>query len=362
MLRIYRKKNTFEKNSKNQGFKVFPQSGHSVSTTFGHTLPSTLQIDQIHKTMDQWEVDMLNTTRQHKAEMDTKIVALQLLTAEAGRQAQKLEQLIQQAQGSLLFQNTVTSTTQEELFSVQNSSSFPEPLIMETSVPEEIKIEDPFVDPDFEKTREELEQFSSRLEDLDLGLPDPFQAAEESPKMQAEASSLENVSPVNFPEPPKVGEQLGRATILRGLFPEFDEIHRKPAQKRPNIMFSSKSPIRTPRPPQMDSLLKSHSESGISKTDSAASTTVEIPQVSSPQAERMFGETDLSSTEKAAQMGIRHDNHHQVRFLAEKGLTSRDIASFLDMTVGEVEMILSAGPTTYRYPAKVPLGQKRPDS
>jgi len=314
-------------------------------------------LGQHRQLLDQWEADIHQLTRQYRAEIDTKIVALQLLTAEAVRQSEELQQLVEKAQK---FRNqempppVFPPTLPPD--SPPKEENRPDTTPITTNITDNIT--DSFAEIGFSGSLGELEQFSNRMANLDLAIEDPFfetttfiepqQQSADEPKLESvviakpqPAKPHPELSPA-APHATNRGGQIGKATIIHGLFPEFEEIDKKALKKRPVSMTPSIT-----KPPQLETLLKSSKNQERERIPLHAPT-AEIPHTPSPQADSIVNHADAFVSYET-EIGVRHDKRHQVLFLAKKGVTAKEIATFNGMPLGEVEMILnSQTPRIYR--------------
>ncbi|MDR1957468.1 MAG: hypothetical protein LBQ54_00190 [Planctomycetaceae bacterium] len=341
--------------------EIFPASQNQTAY-YGYSLPP-VPSEKLRQTVEQWEIDIHNLMRQCKAELDTKMVALQIITAEAARQVEKLESLLAQTGGnggdggpspsplgplnlkkfthfSGFSDLTENPSRNEGKSSEENGGNTEETQNSETISPEEMKVPDPFTEIGFADALEELKQMSHRRSRMNPNAETVPQlpVSEEEPSDEPFSSGESGVS-----ESLKRGEQLGRATILRGLFPEFDEIHRVRQKKRTDITFSPQTVSAHMQPPRLEALLSQTPPEKPSESPTLMMVhppSVDIPKTPSPQAVSIFAEESVLMTEDAP-IHVHRDKSHQVRFLAGKGISSRDIAAFIGMSVGEVEMILS---------------------
>jgi len=345
-------------------------------------VPEEEPITSLRSQYEQFDVELLMLSRQIKAEIDTKIIALQLMIADA-------DQVLQRLEGHLIQPHQVAMTTphlaepermrilkHEETAPVfDNSQSFP---IQNVPTPEvnttphstlhiphsshdpgdmkNLVVEDPFAVNDFgfDKAMRDLDQLSSSIPAFEamrsLDVWDTLKS--ENPASLPKATLPEWDTPLSYP--------------ISGYRPAQDrltpQVHDTPTYHAVHGVASRTSPrkktytnkLLTQAPPQLDALMTDEpvGKMGRKQRRTAGQTSgfeddplvpPMIPKSLPPNAKALlvetapFSQADIGSDK----ISVRRGKRHQLQYLIEKGMSAKEIASHLEMPVGEVELIFS---------------------
>jgi len=320
---------------------------------------------------EQFDVELLTLSRQIKAEIDTKIVALQLMIADADR-------VLHQLEGHLPHACQIAASTphpaepermrilkQEETAPISNFTQEETPHSTlhtphsTTNDPGDLKnlvVEDPFAVNDFgfDKAMRDLDQLSSSIPAFDaMRSLDSWDAPKvESPTSLSKSSLPEWDTPLSYP----ISDY--RAAQDRPT----PQVHDTPAYTAVDSVVSRTSrrkktytnKLLTQAPPQLDALMTDEpvgkmgsklflTAGQASGREESALIPPMIPKSPPPNAKALFVESPpLMQTEIGAdKISIRKTKRHQLQYLIEKGMSPKEIAAHLEMPVGEVELIFS---------------------
>ena len=329
---------------------------------------------------EQYDVELLTLSRQIKAEIDTKIVALQLMIADADRVMQHLGgQLSQSHQIAASTPHPVEPErmrilkAEETYFPLQTgvqdaglNSTSPDPGDLKNLV-----IEDPFAVNDFgfDKAMRDLDQLSSSIPAFDAM---PSLDVWDTPKVESPASlpntSLPNTSlpNISLPNTPLPEWDTPLSYPISDDRPAQDrptpQVHDTPTYHPAHNVASRTSPrkkiytnkLLTQAPPQLDALM---TDKPVGKMGSKPRRTVGqtsrieddspvppvIPKSPPPNAKALIVETSPFSQADigADKISVRKTKRHQLQYLIDKGMSPKEIAAHLEMPVGEVELIFS---------------------
>ena len=334
---------------------------------------------------EQFDVELLTLSRQIKAEIDTKIIALQLMIADA-------DCVLQQWEGQLPYTRQTTASTPhpaehermrilkaEETTTATNITheGIPHSALPHSGDcggvppsspahchslhtphsphdPGDIKnlvVEDPFAVGDFgfDKAMRDLDQLSSSIPTFDaMRSLDSW----DTPKSESPASLPEWDTPLSYPISDYRPAQ-DRPTPPIHDTPAPNAVHSVASKtNRRKTTYTNK--LLTQAPPQLDTLMtnkpvgkmgsKPRRMSGqASPNENAPLVPPMIPKSPPPSAKALFVESPpLIQTEVGDdKISIRKGRRHQLQYLIEKGMSPKEIAAHLEMPVGEVELIFS---------------------
>ena len=325
------------------------------------------------RTHEQLDVELLTLSRQIKAEIDTKVVALQLMIADADRALQQLKGYLPQSHQIAIptpyssDPDRMRIIKQEEASPVvdisQNVSSLevtattarttPHSTLETPSTPHDpadlnnLVVDDPFATNDFgfDKAMRDLDQLSSSIPAFDaMRSLDSW----DTPKCESSALLPEWDTPLSYPI-------SGYRTVQENPTPQ---VHDTPAHHVASRTSHRKknytNKLLTQAPPRLDSLMTdeivgkmgSKPHRGIGQTlpdDDNTLVPPMIPKIPPPDAEALFIESvPLLQTEVGLEnISVRKGRRYQLQYLIEKGMSPKDIAAHLEMPVGEVELIFS---------------------
>ena len=370
----------------------FAQYQKNSSEPIDRNHVSAFEFGAIHPhNTERQEAELLTLSRQIKAEIDTKIVALQLMIAEGDRVLQQLgKHLPETAKTS---QSTSLPAKPDEvppnaLVPVKPATSVVKPPIHDSQnvsvqanndIPVEprdinhIEVEDPFAVNDFgfDKAMRDLDQLTANLPAFDAMQPldawdTPTSETHSALTPNRETDQDADTTPAPLPtwDMPMsypisdyrsaTDSEKPTPYSLDSAFHETpSEIHKMPIRRKSN--YTNK--LLMQEPPQLDTLMtdepvrkmgsKPHRSTGqaanLPANDESFAPPV-IPTIPPPNAQSILVEsTPLYQTEESGldKMAVRKAKRHQLQFLIEKGMSPKEIASHLEMPVGEVELIFS---------------------
>ena len=315
---------------------------------------------------EQFDVELLTLSRQIKAEIDTKIVALQLMIADA-------DQVLQRLEGHLPHTHQIAISTPhpaepDRMRILKAEETAPVPNISQEATPhstlqtpnsaphgtgdlKNLVVEDPFAvnDFSFDKAMRDLDQLSSGIPAFDaMKSLDSW----DTPKSESPASLPEWDTPLSYPIS---GFRTAQDRPTSQVH-DTQAHHATPGvtsrTSRRKQTYTNK--LLAQAPPQLDALMTGEPVGKMgSKPRRAAgqASSVEedlpappvIPKMPPPNAKALLVETAPFSP---ADLGgdiisVRKAKRHQLQYLIEKGMSPREIAAHLEMPVGEVELIFS---------------------
>lgn len=341
---------------------------------------------------EQIDVELLTLSRQIKAEIDTKIVALQLMIADADRVLRNLERHVPpgaknvpESMPRYIEPDRMKIIRQEETVIEEQSSFLPPPRNdfvdarssargMENNDLthlNNIVVEDPFVENDFgfNKAMFELDQLSSGIPGLDPIRPVDRAESRYDMTGDGDREPLSDwETPMSYPigdyradsgkrdqNPVSSPRQSNFEPLSNHL--SHDLLADRPDQDvRRRTSYTNK--LLTQPPPQLDSLMTNETVRKMgskpyraaSAHDSADDSHDEeplvppmIPKMPPPSAQTILVESAPYSQAKNEldKIAVRKAKRHQLQYLIEKGMSPKEIAAHLEMPVGEVELILS---------------------
>jgi hypothetical protein len=377
---------------------------------------------------EQFDVEMLTLARQLKAEIDTKIVALQLMLSDATRIMHDMEQLLPHAAQVVSAvrdsqsENSPTSSASQNTKTVPNPQNAPlsqdpqlshsvclphslqapqskKPLVNDSvSNMSEMVVEDPFAESDFGLTRaiHELDQLTARIPTFDLlqSLEHAASASTQNlsqhlsqkqtpeqsslPSSQTEIAPLESwdmpssypmsysisdyqmtqnglpdhdsspfhsdnsgdFSPIAFPTQKRFS--AGHTNVFRSELTEESLAQNDTSDK--NHSFKNRkfytNKILSQSAPQIDSLITDEQSQKMG-SDPQPLTPPVIRPISPPNARQILSEGEPYLPVDVQELNAPRTKRHQLQYLLQKGMSSKDIAAYLEMPVGEVELLVS---------------------
>ena len=143
-----------------------------------------------------------------------------------------------------------------------------------------------------------------------------------------------------------------RDMIIRGLFPKrrminishvggpklppSSKILAQPAPKFESLTVADKENVK-----RMGSISTRPSHEEKPDKNNNVNLTADIPQNGKPNAKQFLVESEPHVRREIPELGVRTAKRHQVFYLSEQGISSREIAARIEMPIGEVELILS---------------------
>jgi hypothetical protein len=370
---------------------------------------------------EQFDVEMLTLTRQLKAEIDTKIVALQFMLADATQIMNDMEHLIPHAaQAVSSLRNSQSEIPQTPPASqntkiAQNSQNISPPQNSQTSQMKnscaddpisnmsKMVVEDPFAESDFGLTRAiyELDQLTARIptfdsmQSLDRAASTSTQTSQKdfsqnSPQeqttseqfslpqsSQVEIAPLESwntpssypmsysisdyqttqnmpsdrdsslfhsenndFSPIAFPTQKRFSS--GHTSFFHEDFIKEQPAQNNTANKNHSLknrkFYTNK--ILSQSAPQIDSLMTDELSQKMG-SDPQPLTPPVIRQVSPPNARQILSEGESYLPVDVQELNAPRIKRRQLQYLLQKGKSLKDIAAYLEMPVGEVELLMS---------------------
>ena len=356
---------TSENGAKNHG-----QAVHQSECPVARNMPEEEPGTSRQRAYEQFDVELLTLSRQIKAEIDIKIVALQLMIADADRVLQRLEGHLPHSR-QITIEDTPRPTIPTPL-SIPLSPSHP--MSHSPHDPGDLKnlvVEDPFAEGDFgfDKAMRDLDQLSSSIP--------AFDAMRSLDSWDTSKSD----SPASFPEwdRPLSYSVSGYRTVTDAPVPQVHdtpEHHAASKTSRRKNTYTNK--LLTQAPPQLDTLMTGEPVGRMgSKPRHVAGQSPPahdeplvppvIPKMPPPNAKALVVESlPFAQAETGFdKISVRRGRRHQLQYLIEKGMSPKEIAAHLEMPVGEVELIFSlhkrlSGETAKTAPQ--PLADKEPAS
>jgi hypothetical protein len=367
---------------------------------------------------EQFDVEMLTLARQLKAEIDTKIVALQFMIADATRIMNDMEHFLPHAAQAVSAvrdsqsENSQTPSFSQKQNSPQNSQDLQKPLSPQNSClsqnlqtaqsknsstdslisnMSEMVVEDPFAESDFGLTRaiHELDQLTAKIptfdsmQSLERTTAIPTQTSQQNlPQEQAQSeqalpieitpleswntpslypmsysisdyqktqsehdsslchSDKSDFSPIVFPTQKSFSS--GHTTVIRGEFLDESFAQNNTANKSNSLknrkFYTNK--ILSQSAPQIDSLITDEPTQKMG-SDPQPLTPPIIRPVSPPNARQILSEGEAYLPIDIQELNARRTKRHQLQYLLQKGMSPKEIAAYLEMPVGEVELLVS---------------------
>ncbi|MCL2117029.1 MAG: DUF2802 domain-containing protein [Planctomycetaceae bacterium] len=326
-------------------------------------------------TVEQFEVELLTFSRQINAEIDTKIVALQLMIADADRVMQQWEKILPHIDKTA---PSIQLTEPERVHIIKSDETDTESSVSQkvpvpqNNVPsndpadfKNIIIEDPFAVNDFgfDKAMRDLDQLTASLPTFNAWDTPISESSSSGMSANTEVGQNRELplsplpewdSPVSYPisdyrsaqEQPPDELLHGRRLLPDQLSPGL------PSRRK--TTYTNK--LLTQVPPQLDMLMTDEpvrkmgskplriirQESTPPADDEPLAPPV-IPKLPPPNAQAILVESAPFSQAEVGldKIAVRKAKRHQLQYLIEKGLSPKEIAAHLEMPVGEVELIFS---------------------
>lgn len=371
------------------------QKANSGTAYFSGKIQDAESLADRHREADRFDVELLTLSRQIKAEIDTKIVALQLMIADADRVLQALNGHVSQAgktSSAAKYHEPdrmrIIKQEETEINASGGSAFISKSGLKGNAVDElahlnEIVIEDPFVESDFgfNRAMRELDELSSKIPAFvppcDISQTTGKPALEQPAPHESAMPPLPDWdSPVSYPISSYAKSTKGNANINTDLTdrPESrtnptssmaaDDANGNPSEKNKTVARpaarkrSYTNKILSQSPPQIDSLMTNdivrkmgskplratrdeNTAQGLAEDEALAAPV--IPKITPPSAKTILVEGAPYSPPETEldKIAVRKAKRHQLHYLISKGMSPKDIAAHLEMPVGEVELILS---------------------
>jgi len=315
---------------------------------------------------EQFDVELLTLSRQIKAEIDTKIVVLQLMIADADRVLQRFE-------GHLSHSHQIAMPTphldEPDLMQILKVEDTPNSSLHQSGAsphanfspndPGDLKnfvVEDPFEVGDFgfDKAMRDLDQLSSSIPTFDaMRSLDSWG----TPKSESSGSIPEWDTPLAYPISGYLAaHDRPSPTPQSPDTPTHTALSRT---RRRKTTYTNK--LLTQAPPQLDALMtvepvgkmgskprRVAGQSSNIEDDSFVPPAQQcappvIPKSPPPNAKAILVESApfLQADIGTDKISVRKAKRHQLQYLIEKGMSAKEIAAHLEMPVGEVELIFS---------------------
>ena len=404
LLRVFRemRKTSKKPNFYEQARAKLQASDFRLSESENYPEPQNLKPKVSHEAFD---VELMTLSRQIKAEIDTKIVALQLMIADADRVLRQLGDCLPHSRNTV--PSMPTPVEPEYVHILKQEEIAVDPIILQhVTEPEDnanpvdsvdlvdsgnmdnpgdpsdfhhLVVEDPFAVNDFgfDKAMRDLEQLTSSLpafdEMLSLDYGDTpaskthsgglFSSSEIS---QDTGSTLSPLPKWDSPMSYSISDYRSVTGSEMPTSYNLDAaLHDTPTDHNtlPDMPIRRKTPytnkLLTQVPPQLDTLMTdepvrrmgSKTLRGIGQVtdipavdDDEPFAPPEIPNFPPPNAHSILVEsTPFAQAEESGldKMAVRKAKRHQLQYLIEKGMSPKEIAAHLEMPVGEVELIFS---------------------
>ena len=323
--------------------------------------------------IEQQEAELLTLSRQIKAEIDTKIVALQLMIADADNVLQEFrrhiphgERMSLDSQLSMLSRSPVepdrirSRYSDQQLLKPDETLTDPPQSMSPPGDLQNLVVEDPFAESNFgfDKAMRDLHHLSSSIPTFDAAsLPDA------QPNDAAPSALPEWDTPLSYPisgyrNP--TSNPMSRTHVLPSEIASIGKTSISPNSST-NTSLRRKSTytnkLLTQAPPQLDALMtdepvrkmgsKPRSPAGQEPTASSYHdeplAPPSIPKITPPSAHDFLAESiPFSQTEpRLDKIAVRRAKRHQLQYLIDKGMSPKEIAAHLEMPLGEVELIFS---------------------
>ena len=354
----------------------------SSSDTLDDRIAKTGNLAARQRMAEQLDVELLTLSRQIKAEIDTKIVALQLMISDADRILQGLERYATDSrknddipitpryhesdrmkiirQEETIIELPVSKTASKDTVMpemAQSNNGMPDNVQNNIQQNDDlahlnnIVIEDPFVESDFgfDKAMHELDQLSSNIPDFG-----PIPTFDHHETSQDSFSPMSGLPPMSSDWEPPMSYRIGdyRVGVTNDKLSDnlFSEPPNTGTRRRPG--YTNK--LLTQTPPQIDSLMTNETVrkmgSKPNRANSANDPTNDeplvppmIPKMPTPNAQAILTESApyFRAKNELDKIDVRKAKRHQLQYLIDKGMSPKEIAAHLEMPVGEIELILS---------------------
>ena len=339
----------------------------SSSDTLDDQIAKAGNLTARHRMAEQLDVELLTLSRQIKAEIDTKIVALQLMISDADRVLQGLERHTSDSRKNDDYPTAPRYHESDHVKIIRQEETVIEPPLSKIDTknivsPNDIQnddlahlnnlvIEDPFAESDFgfDKAMHELDQLSSNIPDF--GPIPTFEHRETphdsfSPMSGLPPMSSDWETPMSYP----IGDY--RTGVTNGRLSDnlFSDPQNTGTRRRPG--YTNK--LLTQTPPQIDSLMTNETVRKMGSKPNRANSANDpandeplvppmIPKMPPPNAQVILTESApyFRAKNELDKIDVRKAKRHQLQYLIDKGMSPKEIAAHLEMPVGEVELILS---------------------
>jgi len=344
----------------------------SSSDTLDDQIANAGSLATRHRMAEQFDVELLMLSRQIKAEIDTKIVALQLMITDADRVLQDLERHTSDSQKNDDYLITPRYHESDRVKIIRQEETVIEPPVAKIATknitsPNDIQnddlahlnnivIEDPFAESDFgfDKAMHELDQLSSNIPDF--GPIPTFEHRETLHEDFSPVSGLPPMSsdwktPMSYPisdyRTGVANNRLSDNALASNLFSDTPNMGTR---RRPG--YTNK--LLTQTPPQIDSLMTNDTVRKMGSKPNRANSANDsandeplvppmIPKMPPPSAQVILTESApyFRAKNELDKIDVRKAKRYQLQYLIDKGMSPKEIAAHLEMPVGEVELILS---------------------
>ena len=293
-----------------------------------HTAPDRVPLGSPHdpafaagvtpRSIAKWETEIHQIGRQMIGQLDSKSIVLQTLTREANRAANRLEILIDHLETLLKDSIASTKSTTAASDSSEHSNLIPR-----------------------EAATQAVEVFADVLDELE-GERDQFPepVAEPAPSLIV----LRAETPADLPSSPPTVSSVPQPNVTT-LSQKTHRITVQPAEAEFSAV-PAPAPSAVPRQPGLslaslfdDSLVKQHDEPE-SMLGRPSIPVYQTPLIEQPVQPKQ-GSEPSSANRFVSEAAAPFDKRRQVEMLADYGYTPKQIAQDLDLTVGEVELMIS---------------------
>jgi len=304
---------------------AFAEPSKVKLATGAHAIPERIPLGEPHditftaavspRSVAKWETEIHQVGRQMIGQLDSKSVVLQTLTREANRAANRLEILIDHLE--TLLKNTVPSPKPSE-------PDDPPPAEPPNLISHQAATATAFAD-----VLDELENELDRFDDSD-----------EESNPQATVLKVVPMVPESVPETPPTVSIAGISTFSHGT-------HRISVQPKGMEFSVVSAPSPPPSPPIGRKPFTSLFDDSLVTPPTDTVTTLglsSIPAYQTPLIEQSATLKPVSEPLRdrfVSELGTPSDKRRQVEMLTDYGYSPKQIAEDLNITVGEVELMIN---------------------